>query len=446
VRTGQEIAELLHRTRQQRGEELADIARHLRIRPAYLAALEQGQYELIVGRPYLMGFLRSYATHLGLDGEALAEALKTWLDTEAAAPGPEGSKPRATSRRLVAVMAAAALLLVGALYAIGRSTPELASPDPGAERAETLAQVEPAAGETAPPSAAAPAPGGGEAVAPEMAPDPAPAAQAEPSKPPEAEGEEPAVAGTTEATPESATGQSDGESLPFEPPPEPSAEGDAGPADEQPVPEPPPAPTATGPAPAETGSEPPAATASPDAMPAPPAAATGDDAPAPPPVPPAAATSAAPPAAAPTDATAPTIPPESAPTATAAPAAPPEPAPATTVPPAPSAEVRPPEADRPAEPAPAPVPVPPPPQAGRFALHLASVRDPGIVAGEWQRLVKLHPSLAGLEPRPPLTVDVPGRGTFYRVVGGAFATRAEAMAACERVRAKENQYCRVVTP
>jgi hypothetical protein len=85
------------------------------------------------------------------------------------------------------------------------------------------------------------------------------------------------------------------------------------------------------------------------------------------------------------------------------------------------------------------------PAAGSFAIHLASARDPALVAGEWQRLARRHPSLAGLEPRPPVMIEVPGRGTFYRVVGGVFATRSEAVAACDRLRA-QNQYCMVVAP
>ena len=73
---------------------------------------------------------------------------------------------------------------------------------------------------------------------------------------------------------------------------------------------------------------------------------------------------------------------------------------------------------------------------GRFAIHVASVRDPAGVAAEWQRLVRLHPTLAGLEPQPAKVAEIPGKGRFYRVLGGAFATRAEAQAACARLQAE----------
>ena len=83
------------------------------------------------------------------------------------------------------------------------------------------------------------------------------------------------------------------------------------------------------------------------------------------------------------------------------------------------------------------------PAPGRFAIQVASLRDPAGAAAAWRRLVRLHPSLAGLEPRPARVAEVPGEGRFYRVLGGAFATRAEAQAACARLLA-EGSYCRRV--
>jgi cell division septation protein DedD len=81
--------------------------------------------------------------------------------------------------------------------------------------------------------------------------------------------------------------------------------------------------------------------------------------------------------------------------------------------------------------------------AGRFAIQVASLRDPAGAADEWRRLVRLHPSLAGLEPQPAKVAEIPGKGRFYRVLGGAFASRAEAEAACARLLA-EGSYCRPV--
>ena len=120
----------------------------------------------------------------------------------------------------------------------------------------------------------------------------------------------------------------------------------------------------------------------------------------------------------------------------------PRPAPADTAGPA-SAAPAPaapgaPEATAPRAEAASPAPAP-----GRFAVQVASLRDPAGAAAEWRRLVRLHPSLAGLEPQPARVAEVPGKGQFYRVLGGAFATRAEAEAACDRLLA-EGSYCRPV--
>jgi len=95
-----------------------------------------------------------------------------------------------------------------------------------------------------------------------------------------------------------------------------------------------------------------------------------------------------------------------------------------------------------AKPAPA---VPAPPPAGGWAVQVAAVRDPAEVPGEWRRVAARHPGVAGLAPREPQAVEVPGRGRFWRVLAGSFATRAEAEAACARVRAGSGA-CRALAP
>ena len=89
-----------------------------------------------------------------------------------------------------------------------------------------------------------------------------------------------------------------------------------------------------------------------------------------------------------------------------------------------------------------PGPAPPAPPAGGWAVQVAAVRGLAEVAAEWRRSTARHPSLAGLAPRDPQVIEVPGRGRFWRVLAGAFATRAEAEDACDRLRA-EGGACRV---
>ena len=76
----------------------------------------------------------------------------------------------------------------------------------------------------------------------------------------------------------------------------------------------------------------------------------------------------------------------------------------------------------------------PPPASGSFALQVASVRK-GAVATTWQRLLARFPTeLAGLELRPARAPRT-SRSAFYPVIAGTFATRAEAQAACDQLRA-----------
>jgi cytoskeleton protein RodZ len=112
-----EIGRALREARQARGEELQEIADYLRIRPAYVEALEAGELDRIPGRPYVVGFLRSYSTYLGLDGERLVGRLKGTIDKVAARPELNVREPiAAESRRGTAVMVAASLLLAAGVY------------------------------------------------------------------------------------------------------------------------------------------------------------------------------------------------------------------------------------------------------------------------------------------------------------------------------------------
>ncbi len=62
--------------RERLGWALADVAAMLRIRPSYLEALEAGRLNQLPGNVYALGFLRSYATALGLDAEEVARRFR----------------------------------------------------------------------------------------------------------------------------------------------------------------------------------------------------------------------------------------------------------------------------------------------------------------------------------------------------------------------------------
>lgn len=72
-------AELL-RAREARGLSLADVAQQLKFAPRQLEALEQERFELLPGRTFARGMVRSYARLLKLDPEPLVERMAGRLD------------------------------------------------------------------------------------------------------------------------------------------------------------------------------------------------------------------------------------------------------------------------------------------------------------------------------------------------------------------------------
>lgn len=67
---------LLKEVRKKQGKTLPDIAQYLCIRRVYLAAIEDSDYENIPEYPYGIGFIRSYADYLGLNGADIVQMYK----------------------------------------------------------------------------------------------------------------------------------------------------------------------------------------------------------------------------------------------------------------------------------------------------------------------------------------------------------------------------------
>lgn len=71
------VGEVMRRARVHYGLELHDVEAALRIRSSQLAAMEQGRTDLLPGRVYALGFVRTYAEYLGLDGNRMVHLFKT---------------------------------------------------------------------------------------------------------------------------------------------------------------------------------------------------------------------------------------------------------------------------------------------------------------------------------------------------------------------------------
>ena len=104
----------LREARERLAWSLQDVSGQLRIRQTYLDALEQGQLNPIPANAYALGFLRTYATALGLNAEETvrrfrAEAAEMSAKTHLSfpAPVPERGLP------------AGAIMLMSAVLAVG---------------------------------------------------------------------------------------------------------------------------------------------------------------------------------------------------------------------------------------------------------------------------------------------------------------------------------------
>ncbi|HXP06577.1 MAG TPA: helix-turn-helix domain-containing protein [Stellaceae bacterium] len=71
-----QVGHVLQERREDLGLDLDEIGAMLRIKPAYLAALEQGRSDDLPGPAYAIGFVRAYADFLGLDTEQVLARLK----------------------------------------------------------------------------------------------------------------------------------------------------------------------------------------------------------------------------------------------------------------------------------------------------------------------------------------------------------------------------------
>lgn len=104
----------LRNARLSLGWELGDLARSLRIRQSYLEAIEAGRISELPGTTYALGFVRTYASALGLPGEQVASRFRA--ESGEANIRPTLSFPAPVPQRGVP---AGALMLLGIVVMIG---------------------------------------------------------------------------------------------------------------------------------------------------------------------------------------------------------------------------------------------------------------------------------------------------------------------------------------
>jgi cytoskeletal protein RodZ len=99
------VGEQLREARERKGLDLYRVERDTKIRTKYLEALESGDFGDLPGEVYARGFLRNYATYLGLDAD---EVIDEWRGeagepepVAAAKPGFVGPQPMRIRRGIV---------------------------------------------------------------------------------------------------------------------------------------------------------------------------------------------------------------------------------------------------------------------------------------------------------------------------------------------------------
>jgi cytoskeleton protein RodZ len=100
---GLQIGEVLRSTRSRLGLDIFTVERETKIRTVYLDALENEDWAVLPGPTYVKGFLRTYATYLGLDADALVDEYRRAVERSPASEQPHlFSEPLLERRRRLA--------------------------------------------------------------------------------------------------------------------------------------------------------------------------------------------------------------------------------------------------------------------------------------------------------------------------------------------------------
>lgn len=119
---GGPVGERLRAAREAQQLTLEDVAARTRIPVRHLESIEQGDWDRMPAPTYSMGFVKSYASAVGLDRTEMGELLRTemgGMSHRAAHPVPEVFEPadpkRVPPKTLVIVALIAVILIAGAL-------------------------------------------------------------------------------------------------------------------------------------------------------------------------------------------------------------------------------------------------------------------------------------------------------------------------------------------
>jgi hypothetical protein len=117
-----DIGSSLREARTRQGLDFPELEELTKIRPKYLRALEDENFDILPAPTYVRGFLRTYASALGLDGQPFVDEYNSRfaVGEEEAAPlrarrAPQARSSRTTRESRMAVLAIAGIAIVMAL-------------------------------------------------------------------------------------------------------------------------------------------------------------------------------------------------------------------------------------------------------------------------------------------------------------------------------------------
>src|SRR3954453_17567683 len=125
---GNPVGERLRAAREEKGLSLDDVARQTRIPIRHLEHIERGEWDALPAITYSVGFARSYANAVGLDGPAVGAELRQQLGgARNAMAGPaayyEPADPARVPPRWIAIVAIVVAVLIVGGYLIWRGHP-----------------------------------------------------------------------------------------------------------------------------------------------------------------------------------------------------------------------------------------------------------------------------------------------------------------------------------
>lgn len=93
------IGPTLREARSRRKVDLSEVEAAIKIRVRYLQAMENEEWDSLPGGAYTRGFIRTYASYLGLDGERLADDYRRTTGSPGGERAPKRVEPVPTARR-----------------------------------------------------------------------------------------------------------------------------------------------------------------------------------------------------------------------------------------------------------------------------------------------------------------------------------------------------------